>query len=143
MAQDDETTVTTQKATLQHRGFTLIDVLIAVAIVGILAAIAYPSYQSAVRKSNRAAAEAHLSDIAQRQQQFLLDQRSYAADLTTLGVVTPATVVPYYTITIAAVAGPPPSFTASATPIGSQAGDLSGALITITNTGLKGPSGAW
>jgi type IV pilus assembly protein PilE len=134
--------VTTQKATLQHRGFTLIDVLIAVAIVGILAAIAYPSYQSAVRKSNRAAAEAHLSDIAQRQQQFLLDQRSYAS-LSTLGVPTPATVVPYYTITITVVAGPPPSFTASAAPIGSQAGDLSGASLTITNTGLKGPSGAW
>ena len=142
MAQDDETTVTTQKATLQHRGFSLIDVVIAMAIVGILAAIAYPAYTSAVRKSNRAAAEAHLSDIAQRQQQFLLDQRSYA-DFATLGVATPATVLPYYTIEIAPVAGPPPSFTATAKTIGSQAGDLSGAWLTITNTGLKGPSGAW
>src|SRR5437667_8477633 len=102
-------------------GFTLIELMIVVAVIAILAMIAYPSYQSAVRKSNRAAAEAHLSDIAQRQQQFLLDQRSYAGTLSTLGVVTPATVVPYYTITIAAIAGPPPSFTASAAPIGSQA----------------------
>jgi type IV pilus assembly protein PilE len=135
--------VTTHNATLQHRGFTLIDVLITVAIVAILATIAYPAYQDAVRKSNRAAAESHLSDIAQRQQQFLLDQRAFAADLTTLGVTTPASVTPYYTITIAVVAGPPPGFTVTAAPIGSQAGDLSGASLTITNTGLKGPSGAW
>jgi type IV pilus assembly protein PilE len=135
--------VTTHDATLRYRGFTLIDVLITVAIVAILAAIAYPSYQTAVRKSNRAAAEAHLSDIAQRQQQFLLDQRAFAPDLTTLGVTTPASVTTFYTIAIAVVAGPPPGFTATATPIGSQTGDLSGAPLTITNTGLKGPSGAW
>ena len=47
------------------------------------------------------------------------------------------------TIAIAVTAGPPPGFTASATPIGSQAGDLSGQALTISNTGAKGPSGAW
>ena len=133
----------TQKATRQHLGFSLIDVLITVAIVGILAAIAYPSYQSVMRKNNRAAAESYLADVAQRQQQYLLDQRSYAANVSTLGVPTPATVTPYYTIAIAVAAGPPPSFSASAAPIGSQASDLSGQSLTITNTGAKGPSGAW
>ena len=133
----------TQQATRQHLGFSLIDVLITVAIVGILAAIAYPSYQSVMRKNNRAAAESYLADVAQRQQQYLLDQRSYAADVSTLGVPTPATVTPYYTIAIAVAAGPPPSFSASAAPIGSQASDLSGQSLTITNTGAKGPSGAW
>jgi len=131
------------KQATKSQGFSLIDVVTAVAIVGILASIAWPAYQSAVRKGNRAAAESHLSDIAQRQQQFLLDQRGFAADLTTLGLITPATVVPFYTISIAASAGPPPSFTATATPIGSQADDLSGQALTITNTGAKGPSGAW
>jgi type IV pilus assembly protein PilE len=135
--------VRTQKATRQHLGFSLIDVLITVAIVGILAAIAYPSYQSVMRKNNRAAAESYLADVAQRQQQYLLDQRSYAANVSTLGVPTPATVTPYYTIAIAVAAGPPPSFSASAAPIGSQASDLSGQSLTITNTGAKGPSGAW
>jgi len=135
--------VKTQQATRQHLGFSLIDVLITVAIVGILAAIAYPSYQSVMRKNNRAAAESYLADVAQRQQQYLLDQRSYAANVSTLGVPTPATVTPYYTIAIAVAAGPPPSFSASAAPIGSQASDLSGQSLTITNTGAKGPSGAW
>ena len=136
-------TVTMLKATPQHRGFSLIDVLIAVAIVGILAAIAYPSYQFAVRKSNRAAAESYLGYVVQRQQQYLLDQRGYASDVSTLGVPTPATVTPYYTIAIAVAAGPPLGFSASAAPKGSQANDLSGQSLFITNTGAKGPSGAW
>jgi len=140
---DLEKTVTTQKAKPQHRGFTLIEMVITVSIVGILSAIAYPSYQSAVRKSNRAAAESFLANVAQRQQQYLLDQRSYASSVTTLGTPAPASVTPYYTIAISVAAGPPPSFTASATPFGSQAGDLSGQALTITNTGAKGPSGAW
>jgi type IV pilus assembly protein PilE len=135
--------VKTQKAKLQHLGFSLIDVLIAVVIVGILAAIAYPSYQFAMRKSNRAAAESYLADVAQRQQQYLLDQRSYASSVSTLGVAAPASVTTFYTIAVTVTAGPPPSFTARATPIGSQAGDLSGQPLTITNTGVKGPSGAW
>lgn len=50
------------------RGFTLIDLMIAVAIVGILSALAFPSYMSSVRKSNRADAKAELMEIAQRLQ---------------------------------------------------------------------------
>lgn len=49
-------------------GFTLIEMMIAVAIVGIIAAIALPSYQASVRKSNRAEAKTELNDIAQRLQ---------------------------------------------------------------------------
>ena len=125
------------------RGFSLIDVMITVAIVGVLATIALPSYQSSVRKSNRGAAEAYLGDIAQRQQQYLLDQRSYASTEAALGLITPSSVAPFYTIAIGISAGPPPAFTASATPIGSQTGDLSGQPLTLSNTGAKGPSGAW
>ena len=67
------------------RGFTLIELMIVVAIVGILAGIAYPSYMDHVRKGNRAKAQAFLMDVAQRQQAYLLIHREYAPDLQKLG----------------------------------------------------------
>ena len=67
------------------RGFTLIELMIVVAIVGILAGIAYPSYMEHMRKGNRAKAQAFLMDVAQRQQNYLIVHRQYAGSLTQLG----------------------------------------------------------
>ena len=61
----------------KQNGFTLIELMITVAVVGILAAIAYPSFQGAMMKNRRAAAQAYLSDVAQKQQQYLMDARAY------------------------------------------------------------------
>jgi len=126
----------------KQRGFTLIELMMVVAIVAILAAVAYPSYMSYLAKGNRSAAEAHLMDIAQSQQRYLLDARSYAPDLTTLNVTTPSSVSPYYTITIATAAGPPPTFTATATPKAgtSQASDVT---LSIDGAGVKQPTNVW
>ncbi len=60
-------------------GFTLIEVMIAVAIVGILSAIAYPSYQQHVRSSRRADAQAALSELAQFMERRFTETNSYAA----------------------------------------------------------------
>ena len=122
------------------RGFTLLEIMIVVAIVGILAAIVLPSYQNQLRKSRRASADSH---------QYLLDNRQYAANLAALGITTPSEVSTYYTINACdtsvacVVAGTPPSFTVTATPIGSQALDLSGATLSVDNSGAKLPTTGW
>ena len=116
--------------------------MVALAIVAILAAIAYPSYQSYLVRNNRAAAQTALMDIAQRQQQYLLDARAYAPDLATLNVVVPANVTSNYTFAIAVTAGPPPIFTATATPTAGTRQAADGAL-TIDNTGAKTPASKW
>lgn len=102
-----------------NRGFTLIELMIAVAIVGVLIAIAYPSYTNSLIKGNRAAARAYLLEVAQKQQQFLLDNRAYAtkAELTAAGTTEPPEVSNFYTITITPDnTDTPPSFVATATP---------------------------
>src|ERR1700693_1957133 len=78
----------------KQRGFTLIELMIVVVIIAILAAIAYPSYTRYLVQGRRSSAEAHLMDIAQSQQRYLLDARSYAADVVTLNVPTPSSVSP-------------------------------------------------
>jgi type IV pilus assembly protein PilE len=123
-------------------GFSLIELMVAVAIVGLLAAIAYPSYQSYLVRNNRAAAQSALMDIAQRQQQYLLDARAYAANLTALNVTLPANVTASYTVAIALTAGPPPTFTATATPVAGTRQAADGAL-SIDQSGAKSPANKW
>lgn len=115
--------------------FTLIELMIVIAIVGILSAIAYPSYQQHVIKGNRAEAQAFLMEIAQRQQQFLIAARRYA-DQSDLGVTAPAGVAKVYDLTFTVAGGPPPTFTITATPKTGTLQATDGAL-TIDQAGTK------
>jgi type IV pilus assembly protein PilE len=128
-----------------QRGFTLIEVMIVVAVVAILAAIALPSYQGQVRKSRRAEAQSHLMALAGRQQQFLVDTRAYADTVGGIGIATPANVANAYILTLDVPAGAtPPSFTITATPQGSQTQEPCGTL-SLSNTGARtaATSGCW
>ena len=67
------------------RGFTLVELMVVIMIIGLLAALGYPSYGSFITKSKRQAARNVIYQLADRQEQFFLDNKAYAANLTALG----------------------------------------------------------
>ena len=81
------------------RGFTLIELMVTVAIVAILLAVALPSFQNQMRKGHRSEAQSEMMDIANRQEQFLLANRTYmnAAGLRSNGYIFPEKVSVNYT----------------------------------------------
>jgi type IV pilus assembly protein PilE len=131
-------------------GFTLIELMVVVVVLGILGAIAYPQYSQYVKRGHRSAAQQLMMKIASRQEQYMLDARAYTAALTGAGSINfgaaeesytcTATQCAnaFYTITVALVAGPPPGYTITATPTGTQASDPTNFdVLTLDGTGTK------
>jgi type IV pilus assembly protein PilE len=82
-------------------------------------------------------------EVSSRQERILLDARAYAANIAALGISPPPSVSANYTITSAAVAGPPPGYTITATPIGNQlAKDTLCGTLTLDATGTKTADGS-
>ena len=122
----------------QTRGFTLIELMIAVAILGIIAAIAYPSYLDQVRKSRRSDAQSALLQAANRQERFFTTQYSYADAAAALGMPTETENEAY---TLAVDKGDADGFEITATAQGDQVNDDCRSL-TINEIGEKTANGA-
>jgi len=73
------------RARSRFTGFTLVELVIVMAVIALLMAIAIPSYRRNVQKSNRAVAKGALTQLLARQEQFFSDRKSYATSLTALG----------------------------------------------------------
>jgi type IV pilus assembly protein PilE len=129
----------------KETGFTLIELMIAVAVVGILASIAYPSYTDHVRKARRADAQGALMGLSNAMERFFTQNSTYlgAAGTQAVPIATGAPWIfstqspidggtPYYNLTIQAADAT--TYTLRATPINAQAGN---GLLELDSTGAR------
>ncbi len=128
---------------LKQKGFTLIELMIVVAIIAILAAVAFPSYQDQVRKTRRSEAQADLMELASTVERYFTENNTY------VGWAVPASLnqspragTARYVLTVGGVAAT--TYTLTATPQGGQAADTCGTM-TLDQTGATGAAvaGCW
>lgn len=127
------------------KGFSLVEAVIVMAILGIIAAIAIPGYNDSARKSNRSDAAGSLASAAAMQERIYAENNSYTTDVSRL--VTNADGVSsaegYYTVSVsvAACSGPPYNcYSLTATATGSQTDDTNCQTFTLDHLGRKSSS---
>ena len=136
------------------RGFTLVELMIVIMIVALLAAVGYPSYGAFITKSRRQAARNVIYQIADRQEQFFLDNKVYATDLSSMGfaantigvdedgqITDSGDVDRSYVVDLSAATAT--TYTVRAAPQLVQAtNDTDCMTLTLTHTGVRAQSGA-
>lgn len=121
------------------RGFTLIELMIGVAILAILVSLAYPSYLAQVAKGRRTDGKSALLDVAQRMERYYTERGTYVgAALGAAGIHASISAQDYYTLAITAQSAA--AYTITATPKGPQAGDACGTY-SYNQSGAKAVGG--
>ena len=126
-----------------NRGYTLIELLITIAIVAILASIANAAYTSQIQKSRRTDARSALLDLAGREEKLFSTMNAYSQTASDLGYAAfPATVGSgYYQVTVAAPdpnqGGAAGTYSITATPRGTQLNDTTCASLSVNQLGAQ------
>jgi type IV pilus assembly protein PilE len=117
------------------RGFTLIEILVTVAILAIVASLAYPSFIGAIRKSRRSEAIEFITRIQQAQERWRANNSSYTTNLGTTGLNVPTTTPNgYYTLSVtlpASAASAASEYTITANAAGPQTADTRCAFLSM------------
>jgi len=128
------------------KGFSLLELMIVVVVAGLIAAIAVPSYQEQSRRARRSAATAALFDATSRQEQFLLDNKTYTTTIVAGGLnMNAITESGSYGLSVDPPTGACPvdrCYRVRATPLGAQTADSCGPL-TIDSERVKSPNNCW
>lgn len=129
---------------MQTKGFTLIELLVTMAIVGILAAIAYPQYRNSVRRSDRADAKVALQSATQAMERCYAEHRNYTDSSCLFSVPNAGTISSpsgYYEVSAPTVTTT--SYAITATPVagGPQSSDTDCTSFTLTSTGAQTATG--
>lgn len=137
-------TVDTNFGNKRHAaGFTLLELMVVVAIVAILAAIAMASYREQVTKSRRAAGAACLQERAQYMERYYTTHLSYNADPAPVIAQCDNEVSPHYQVSMVAGSLGPKAYTLRAVPQGGQAtNDTKCGTLTINAQGVRGEGGS-
>ncbi|MCP3868163.1 MAG: type IV pilin protein [Gammaproteobacteria bacterium] len=124
-------------------GLTLVELMIAVAVLGILSALAYPIYQDQVRKSRRATAKGALLELSQIMERRYTENNEYGGSLPfATAPKEDANTKIYYDLSLSLMDNNT-AYSLQAVARPAQAGDTACSTLTLQSSGIRGPDNCW